>query len=181
MALLSWRIIQILKSPLSTSLQKQLLLEFSNFISRYCSNMSATCFTSNFEREFNSELQSLGPVLSKGSQAEPYLTHLSQWILGVSKEWEVRLLLNKLRQFNLFLMLSNDIQLEKLLWDVCVCLVFCCRFFILFVNFHDIRTSLRLSLLNICIQDLCGFTATKSTLFEKVSVNLLLEFSFTMH
>ncbi|CAN6872607.1 unnamed protein product [Brassica oleracea] len=31
----------------------------------------------NFEREFNSELQSLGPVLSKGSQAEPYLTHLS--------------------------------------------------------------------------------------------------------
>ncbi|CAN7034673.1 unnamed protein product [Brassica oleracea var. botrytis] len=39
-----------------TSLQKQLL---------------------NFEREFNSELQSLGPVLSKGSQAEPYLTHLS--------------------------------------------------------------------------------------------------------
>ncbi|KAF3544683.1 hypothetical protein DY000_02000723 [Brassica cretica] len=40
----------------------------------------------NFEREFNSELQSLGPVLSKGSQAEPYLTHLSQWILGVSKD-----------------------------------------------------------------------------------------------
>ncbi|CAH2072523.1 unnamed protein product [Thlaspi arvense] len=40
----------------------------------------------NFEKEFNSELQSLGPVLSKGSQAEPYLTHLSQWILGVSKE-----------------------------------------------------------------------------------------------
>ncbi|CAN7067902.1 unnamed protein product [Brassica rapa subsp. trilocularis] len=35
----------------------------------------------NFEREFNSELQSLGLVLSKGSQAEPYLTHLSQWIL----------------------------------------------------------------------------------------------------
>ncbi|KAG5376690.1 hypothetical protein IGI04_041286 [Brassica rapa subsp. trilocularis] len=40
----------------------------------------------NFEREFNSELQSLGLVLSKGSQAEPYLTHLSQWILGVSKD-----------------------------------------------------------------------------------------------
>ncbi|KAL0887710.1 hypothetical protein Bca101_011693 [Brassica carinata] len=40
----------------------------------------------NFEREFNSELESLGPVLSKGSQAEPYLTHFSQWILGVSKE-----------------------------------------------------------------------------------------------
>ncbi|WZZ22174.1 hypothetical protein YC2023_123561 [Brassica napus] len=40
----------------------------------------------NFEREFNSELQSLGPVLSKGSQAEPYLTHLSQCILGVSKD-----------------------------------------------------------------------------------------------
>ncbi|XP_010549777.1 PREDICTED: gamma-tubulin complex component 2 [Tarenaya hassleriana] len=40
----------------------------------------------NFEKEFNSELQSLGPILSKSSQAEPYLTHLAQWILGVTKE-----------------------------------------------------------------------------------------------
>ncbi|CAL1389984.1 unnamed protein product [Linum trigynum] len=35
-----------------------------------------------FERDFNSELQSLGPVLSRNSQAEPHLTHLAQWILG---------------------------------------------------------------------------------------------------
>ncbi|KAJ4721662.1 Gamma-tubulin complex component [Melia azedarach] len=36
-----------------------------------------------FEREFNAELQSLGPILSSSSQAEPYLTHLAQLILGV--------------------------------------------------------------------------------------------------
>ncbi|XP_043721801.1 gamma-tubulin complex component 2 isoform X1 [Telopea speciosissima] len=39
-----------------------------------------------FEREFNFELQSLGPILSNGSQAEPYLTHLAQWILGVAND-----------------------------------------------------------------------------------------------
>ncbi|XAR48358.1 hypothetical protein NMG60_11031165 [Bertholletia excelsa] len=39
-----------------------------------------------FEREFNSELQSLGPILSSSSQAEPYLTHLAQWILGVGRD-----------------------------------------------------------------------------------------------
>lgn len=39
-----------------------------------------------FEREFNSELQSMGPILSSYSQAEPYLTHLAQWILGVGKD-----------------------------------------------------------------------------------------------
>ncbi|KAL8171878.1 hypothetical protein V2J09_023682 [Rumex salicifolius] len=36
----------------------------------------------NFEKEFNSELQSLGPILSSHAQAEPYLTHLAQWLLG---------------------------------------------------------------------------------------------------
>ncbi|KDO46664.1 hypothetical protein CISIN_1g0053061mg, partial [Citrus sinensis] len=36
-----------------------------------------------FEREFNNELQSLGPILSSSSQAEPYLTHLAQLVLGV--------------------------------------------------------------------------------------------------
>lgn len=40
----------------------------------------------NFEREFTVELQSLGPILSSSSRAEPYLTHLAQWILGVGKE-----------------------------------------------------------------------------------------------
>ncbi|KAH7571289.1 hypothetical protein JRO89_XS04G0015700 [Xanthoceras sorbifolium] len=39
-----------------------------------------------FEREFNAELQSLGPILSTSSQAEPYLTHLAQWILGVGSD-----------------------------------------------------------------------------------------------
>ncbi|CAI9090786.1 OLC1v1025635C1 [Oldenlandia corymbosa var. corymbosa] len=39
-----------------------------------------------FEREFSAELQSLGPILSNSSRAEPYLTHLAQWILGVGKE-----------------------------------------------------------------------------------------------
>ncbi|XP_062184478.1 gamma-tubulin complex component 2-like [Phragmites australis] len=36
-----------------------------------------------FEATFNSELQSLVPTLSNSSQAEPYLTHLVQCILGV--------------------------------------------------------------------------------------------------
>ncbi|KAJ8753043.1 hypothetical protein K2173_011811 [Erythroxylum novogranatense] len=39
-----------------------------------------------FEREFNSELESLGPILSNKAQAEPYLTHLAQWILGVRND-----------------------------------------------------------------------------------------------
>ncbi|XP_048225999.1 gamma-tubulin complex component 2 isoform X1 [Ricinus communis] len=39
-----------------------------------------------FEREFNAELQSLGPILSRNSQAEPYLTHLAQWILGFKSD-----------------------------------------------------------------------------------------------
>ncbi|XP_077221231.1 gamma-tubulin complex component 2-like [Tasmannia lanceolata] len=36
-----------------------------------------------FEKEFNTELQSLRPILSNSSQAEPYLTHLAQCILGI--------------------------------------------------------------------------------------------------
>ncbi|AQK44600.1 Gamma-tubulin complex component 2 [Zea mays] len=36
-----------------------------------------------FEAAFNSELQSLAPTLSNSSQAEPYVTHLAQCILGV--------------------------------------------------------------------------------------------------
>ena len=41
-----------------------------------------------FEKEFNAELQSLVPILSNSSQAEPYLTHLAQCILGVgSEQW----------------------------------------------------------------------------------------------
>ncbi|GAB2229163.1 hypothetical protein Droror1_Dr00023299 [Drosera rotundifolia] len=40
----------------------------------------------SFEKEFHSELQSLGPILSSRSQAEPYLTHLAQWILGIGNQ-----------------------------------------------------------------------------------------------
>lgn len=39
-----------------------------------------------FERDFSAELQSLGPILSSSSRAEPYLTHLAQWILGAGKD-----------------------------------------------------------------------------------------------
>ncbi|PHT90942.1 Gamma-tubulin complex component 2 [Capsicum annuum] len=39
-----------------------------------------------FEKEFTFELHSLGPILSSGSWAEPYMTHLAQWILGVGKD-----------------------------------------------------------------------------------------------
>ncbi|KAI8007559.1 Gamma-tubulin complex component 2 [Camellia lanceoleosa] len=49
-------------------------------------NATVTDSILKFEREFNSELQNLGPILSKSSQAEPYLTHLAQWILGVGRD-----------------------------------------------------------------------------------------------
>ncbi|KAL7109554.1 hypothetical protein ACP275_06G182500 [Erythranthe tilingii] len=39
-----------------------------------------------FEREFAGELESLGPILSSSSRAEPYLTHLAQWLLGVGRD-----------------------------------------------------------------------------------------------
>ncbi|XP_022887329.1 gamma-tubulin complex component 2 [Olea europaea var. sylvestris] len=39
-----------------------------------------------FEREFTAELRSLGPILSSSSRAEPYLTHLAQWLLGVGRD-----------------------------------------------------------------------------------------------
>ncbi|KAE8009823.1 hypothetical protein FH972_006235 [Carpinus fangiana] len=49
-------------------------------------NAAVTDSILKFEKEFNAELQSLGPILSSSSQAEPYLTHLAQWILGVGKD-----------------------------------------------------------------------------------------------
>ncbi|GLT40936.1 hypothetical protein SLA2020_150320 [Shorea laevis] len=49
-------------------------------------NTAVTDSVLKFEREFNAELQSLGPILSSSSQAEPYLTHLAQWILGVGHD-----------------------------------------------------------------------------------------------
>ncbi|KAH0462098.1 hypothetical protein IEQ34_009673 [Dendrobium chrysotoxum] len=39
-----------------------------------------------FENDFNVELQSLRPILSSGSQTEPYLTRLVQCILGVGSD-----------------------------------------------------------------------------------------------
>ncbi|KAB1203437.1 Gamma-tubulin complex component 2 [Morella rubra] len=49
-------------------------------------NVVVTDSILKFEREFNAELQSLGPLLNRSSRAEPYLTHLAQWILGVGKD-----------------------------------------------------------------------------------------------
>ncbi|CAH1435906.1 unnamed protein product [Lactuca virosa] len=42
-----------------------------------------------FEREFSSELESLRPILSSRAQAEPYLTHLAQLILGVGMDHQM--------------------------------------------------------------------------------------------
>ncbi|KAI3743015.1 hypothetical protein L1987_60716 [Smallanthus sonchifolius] len=42
-----------------------------------------------FEREFTCELQSLRPILSSRAQAEPYLTHLAQLILGVGMDQQM--------------------------------------------------------------------------------------------
>ncbi|GJZ42159.1 hypothetical protein Tco_0589045, partial [Tanacetum coccineum] len=42
-----------------------------------------------FEREFTAELQSLNPILSSRAQAEPYLTHLAQLILGVGMDQQM--------------------------------------------------------------------------------------------
>lgn len=49
-------------------------------------NATVTDSVFKFEREFNAELLSLGPILSNSSQAEPYLTHLAQLILGVGND-----------------------------------------------------------------------------------------------
>ncbi|KAK6915780.1 Gamma tubulin complex component, C-terminal, partial [Dillenia turbinata] len=49
------------------------------------SNLTVNESVQKFEREFDAELQSLGPILSSSSQAEPYLTHLAECILGVGK------------------------------------------------------------------------------------------------
>ncbi|KAG4938596.1 hypothetical protein JHK82_044388 [Glycine max] len=49
-------------------------------------NMAVTDSVLKFEKEFNTELQSLGSILSNNSQAEPYLSHLAQWLLGVKSE-----------------------------------------------------------------------------------------------
>lgn len=53
---------------------------------KFIENATVTDSILKFEKEFNAELQSLGPILSSRSQAEPFLTHLAQWILGVGYE-----------------------------------------------------------------------------------------------
>ncbi|KAF5745851.1 gamma-tubulin complex component 2 [Tripterygium wilfordii] len=49
-------------------------------------NTTVTDSILKFEREFNAELQSLRPLLSTSSQAEPYLTHLAQCVLGIGND-----------------------------------------------------------------------------------------------
>ncbi|KAL2539723.1 Gamma-tubulin complex component 2 [Abeliophyllum distichum] len=66
---------------------KQLKLRIPSRIQKVSSE-NATVIESilKFEREFTAELQSLGPILSSSSRAEPYLTHLAQWLLGVGRD-----------------------------------------------------------------------------------------------
>jgi gamma-tubulin complex component 2 len=49
-------------------------------------NAAVTESILKFEKEFDTELQSLGSILSSSSQAEPYLAHLAKWVLGVKHE-----------------------------------------------------------------------------------------------
>ncbi|XP_058743700.1 gamma-tubulin complex component 2-like isoform X2 [Vicia villosa] len=49
-------------------------------------NSAVTDSILKFEKDFDTELQSLGSILSSSSQAEPYLAHLAKWILGVKLE-----------------------------------------------------------------------------------------------
>lgn len=49
-------------------------------------NSAVTDSILKFEKEFNAELQNLRPILSNSSQAEPYLAHLAQWILGAGND-----------------------------------------------------------------------------------------------
>ncbi|WJX91821.1 Gamma-tubulin complex component 2 [Trifolium repens] len=49
-------------------------------------NVAVTESILKFEKEFDTELQSLGSILSSSSQAEPYLAHLAKWVLGVKHE-----------------------------------------------------------------------------------------------
>ncbi|KAJ7965253.1 Gamma-tubulin complex component [Quillaja saponaria] len=58
----------------------------SSLLKSTAKNAAVTDSILKFEREFSAELQSLGPILSKNSQAEPHLTHLAQWILGVRND-----------------------------------------------------------------------------------------------
>ncbi|CAH1435917.1 unnamed protein product [Lactuca virosa] len=48
--------------------------------------LDGVIFDRKFEREFSSEPESLRPILSSRAQAEPYLTHLAQLILGVGMD-----------------------------------------------------------------------------------------------
>lgn len=73
-------------SPKTLHLPKVLLLLFMLMISCHLSILTKLNNCRKFEKEFNAELQSLGSILSSSSQAEPYLAHLAQWILGVKNE-----------------------------------------------------------------------------------------------
>ncbi|KAK4785853.1 hypothetical protein SAY86_002542 [Trapa natans] len=46
-------------------------------------NVTVTDSILKFEKDFNTELQSLALILSNNAQKEPYITHLAQWIIGV--------------------------------------------------------------------------------------------------
>ncbi|KAK2652166.1 hypothetical protein Ddye_012022 [Dipteronia dyeriana] len=74
-------------SSVASQKLKQLRLKNPSMVQKAITRDAAvTDSILKFEREFNAELQSLGPILSTSSQAEPYLTHLAQWILGVRSD-----------------------------------------------------------------------------------------------
>ncbi|GMH10350.1 hypothetical protein Nepgr_012191 [Nepenthes gracilis] len=72
--------------PMAPSVEELTLRNTSQSLKLASGNGRVIDSVLNFEKEFNAELQSLGPILSSRSQAEPYLTHLGQWILGIGNE-----------------------------------------------------------------------------------------------
>ncbi|CAA6668506.1 unnamed protein product [Spirodela intermedia] len=67
----------------STRAEKSKTKSASKELTSAAENSSLLESILKFEREFNVGLQALGPILGGSSQAEPYLTHLGQCILGV--------------------------------------------------------------------------------------------------
>ncbi|XP_057515488.1 gamma-tubulin complex component 2 isoform X2 [Amaranthus tricolor] len=81
-----WLVSSSIEIAEPSELGKESKFRTSSKALKFTENANVTESVLKFEKEFNAELQSLGPILSSHSQAEPYLTHLAQWILGVGNE-----------------------------------------------------------------------------------------------
>ncbi|XP_047338918.1 gamma-tubulin complex component 2 [Impatiens glandulifera] len=86
-------VITILPEPDTTSVDnvteedKNMKQKMSKKVTRsIVENEAVTNSILKFGRDFTSELESLGPILSSNSLVEPYLTHLAQCILGVGRD-----------------------------------------------------------------------------------------------